>query len=207
MVQLSSAPGVKLLLEAKQGASPQGCEVRFPLAAVLLPFKQTKPSFCEKAICEHLEPFRPPHPTRVLSGFWLTWVIFCLVAWWTTHRSLLNKPILKELLSLGGPTRSKEVRAKWGSMFQEPWVWGISGAQDGRAGGWRGGQLVLVMKRWKSPKSSHYAVITRAHFYCKRTNLTRVWRTVSGLWTFFWSLKIIQSESPRKAKGFKTEDI
>ena len=37
--------------------------------------------------------------------------------------------MLKELLSLEESTWSKEVRTKRGSMFQEPWACGISGAQ------------------------------------------------------------------------------
>lgn len=77
------------------------------------------------------ELFRSPLPTWVLADFWLTCPIFCLATWWRMNRSLLNKPMLKELLSLEESTWSKEVRTKRGSLFQEPWACGVSGASMG----------------------------------------------------------------------------
>ena len=97
------------------------------------------------------KPFRSPLPTWVLAEFWLTCLI-CLATWWRMNRSLLNKPMLKELLSLEESTWSKEVRTKRGSMFQEPWACGISGAQHGRVGRGEEGSLCCLWKDESHPR-------------------------------------------------------
>ena len=97
------------------------------------------------------EPFQSPLPTWVLVDFWLTGLIFCLATWWRMNRSLLNKPMLKEPLSLAESTWSKEARTKWGSVCQEPWACRISGAQDGRVGRGEEGSLCGLWKDESHP--------------------------------------------------------